>query len=266
MKIIISHDVDHLHPSEHFFRDLIFPKLWFRSLVQLLKKEISFSSFFERLFLIFRKRLNCIPEIIQLDKQNGIPSTFFFGMANILGMSYKQEQAEIWIKYVQKFGFDVGVHGVEIEDENKMLEEFHAFQKLSGLESFGIRTHYVRYNTSTFDKMCRIGYLFDTSVFDRQNGCKTRVYQVGDMWEFPLCIMDTYMMQGDLKKAQENTIIALKEAQMNGVKYFTFLFHDTNFNNKTNPKDRMYYEWFVDYCKNQGYKFVSYLDALLELE
>ena len=92
MKIIISHDVDHLYPSDHVFRDLIFPKLWLRSFIFFLQRKIGFKTFVYRLFSIFDKRLHRIPEIINFDKENGIPSTFFFGMDNILGMSYKREK------------------------------------------------------------------------------------------------------------------------------------------------------------------------------
>lgn len=35
MKIIVSHDVDHLYPSDHFLKDLILPKMWVRSFLHL---------------------------------------------------------------------------------------------------------------------------------------------------------------------------------------------------------------------------------------
>ena len=41
-------------------------------------------------------------------------------------------------------------------------------------QQFGIRMHYVRYNSSTFSKLSEIGYLFDTSeldVYKRQEQC-----------------------------------------------------------------------------------------------
>ena len=37
MKIIVSHDVDHLYGSDHY-KDLIYPKLWLRETLSLLKK------------------------------------------------------------------------------------------------------------------------------------------------------------------------------------------------------------------------------------
>lgn len=39
MKVIISHDVDHLFRDDHY-RDLIYPKLWVRSSLELIKESI----------------------------------------------------------------------------------------------------------------------------------------------------------------------------------------------------------------------------------
>lgn len=264
MKVLISHDVDHLYPSDHIFRDLIFPKLWIRSLYQMLKGDISFSSFFWRLLSIFDKRLHRIPEIIDFDKKMGINSTFFFGMDNILGMSYQKKKAMPWIKYVLEQGFDVGVHGVEINDLKKMKEEYVAFQKLSGLDHFGIRTHYVRYNETTFKKMSEVGYLFDTSEFNKKKIELLSPYRIGAMWEFPLHIMDGYVMNNDLESAKKRTISALQTAKENNIECITFLFHDYMFNERIYKNDYDYYTWFIEYCQEIGAEFPSYKDVIKE--
>ena len=260
MQIIVSHDVDHLYPSDHIFRDLIFPKLWVRSFIQLCRGQISFSSFWYRLISIFDKRLNRIPEIIQFDKECGVKSTFFFGMDNILGLSYKKEKAEQWIKYVLENGFDAGVHGIEIFDIEKMKKEFDDFKKISGLSSFGIRTHYVRYDDQTFSKMEKIGYIFDTSEFNKERIELKPDYQIAKMREFPLHIMDAYIIHNDLEKAKTIAIDALNAAENKNIKCFTFLFHDYMYNDKTYPIDKAFYEWFINYCIEKNYKFTSYRD------
>ena len=48
MKIIISHDVDHLDASDHLFRDLILEKLWVRSFLHLCQGRISLKTFFSK--------------------------------------------------------------------------------------------------------------------------------------------------------------------------------------------------------------------------
>jgi hypothetical protein len=116
LKIIVSHDVDHLYPSDHIFNDLIFPKLWVRSFFQLIYGDIGILTFYNRLISIFENQLTRIPELVEFDIQNNIPSIFFFGMNSKLGMSYKKTTAIPWIKFVAEKGLDVGVHGAEIEN------------------------------------------------------------------------------------------------------------------------------------------------------
>ena len=262
MQIIVSHDVDHLYPSDHILRDLIFPKLWVRSFIQLCKGQITLTSFFYRFISIFDARLNRIPEIVEFDKMYGVKSTFFFGMDNILGLSYKKEKAAYWIKYVLAKGFDAGVHGIEISDIKKMKQEYNDFKDMSGLSSFGIRTHYVRYDAETFNKMEKIGYLFDTSEFNKKTIELKKPYKIGEMWEFPLHVMDGYIIHNNLEQAKQKTIEVLQEAEKKQLLYFTFLFHDYMFNEKTYPTDKAFYEWFVTYCTKNDYAFISYRDAL----
>lgn len=266
MKIIISHDVDHLYPAEHVFSDLIFPKLWLRSLIELTKGKTSFQTFFNRLISIFDERLNRIPEIIEFDKKHNISSVFFFGMDNILGMSYTKKSVAPWIKFVLEKGFDAGVHGVEFENIEKMKNEFLDFQAISELSSFGIRTHYVRYDNNTFMKMAMIGYLFDTSEFNREEIGFKLPYKIGNMWEFPLYIMDAYYLKGDLQSAIKNSIEVLEKARINGLNYFTFLFHDYFYNEKTYPEHKAYYEWFINYCRENHLDFISCREAINEME
>lgn len=266
MKIIVSHDVDHLYPSDHIAHDLIFPKLWIRSLFQMMSGRISQRVFMCRLKSIFDDRLCRIPEIIAFDISKGVKSTFYFGMANILGMSYAQKKTPFWINYVKNNNLDVGVHGVEIDDIQYMKREYEDFLRISGLSTFGIRTHYVRYNTTTFAKMNHIGYLYDTSEFDKKKVDLKKPYKIGNMWEFPLYIMDGYIMNNNLCEAKKKTIQVLEQAENEGINYFTFLFHDYMFNDRTYPLDKEYYEWFIEYCIEKQYQFVSYLTAVTELE
>jgi hypothetical protein len=263
MKIIISHDVDHLYPSDHFFKDLIFPKLWVRSLLEFLKKEISLYSLIFRFISIFDGRLNRIPEIIAFDNLNGVSSTFFFGMANALGLSYSLEKAQLWINYVLQNDFDVGVHGIDYENPQK---EYALFKRMTGLNHFGIRTHYVRYNSKTFMKFADVGYSFDCSEFNKTEIMLKDVYKINSLWEFPLHIMDGYVLKNGLDNAKKLTEDTLEIAETRGIKYFSLLFHDYMYNGKTYPIAKEYYEWFVYLCKTKGYSFISYRSAIDELE
>lgn len=266
-KIIVSHDVDHLWSTDHI-KDLIIPKFIVRSTIHLLQGKICLSSYFWRLWSCFPgKRWNRIPEIIEFDKENNIPSTFFFGMANGLGMSYPISRVSSWIKMIMNAGFDVGVHGVNYSDKKMMAQEKDRFQKLSGLKSFGIRNHYVRYNNDTFNKMSELGYLFDTSQFCKGMIKLDEPYKIGNMWEFPLHVMDGYVLHpGKLDSAKRDIEAALESAIDHNLRFFTFLLHDYMYNSKQYPEEKALYEWFISYCKELELDFINYREAIKELE
>ena len=267
MKIIISHDVDHLDATDHLFRDMILEKLWVRSFIHLCKKKISFKTFWHRLTLLFHNRMNRIDEVMTFDRAHGIPSVFFFGMDHALGMSYPRKKAEAMIRHVKENGFDAGVHGVDYQDADKMKAEHDAFADLSAMQHFGIRNHYVRFDEDTFEKLNHAGYLFDSTWFNKQELDIRPPYRVGKMWEFPLHIMDGYICpQGELEQGLKNTFEAIRKADSLGMPYCTILFHDYQYDEGFDPKMKRWYEETVRFCEEQHYEFISYRDAIMELE
>lgn len=267
MKIIISHDVDHLYPIDHLLHDLIIPKLWIRSLIHLLQGRVSLSTFINRLGYIFYKRYHRIEEVILKDKEYNIPSTFFFGMERGLGMSYGEKKARRYIEYVTLKGFDAGVHGISYQDINKMKNEFTKFKQITSKSIFGIRMHYVRQDEHTIRTLAQCGYLFDTTEFDKAGKTFKHPYKVENMWEFPLHIMDGYIMPpGDLKQGKANTINDLKKAESENVEYCTILFHDYQYNSRTYPQEKLWYDWLLEYLISNHYEIVSYREAIEELE
>lgn len=267
MKIIISHDVDHLYASDHILKDLFLPKFWVRSFIQLCQKKITINTFFYRLTVLFHNRMNRIEEVMEFDKEHNIPSVFFFGMANVLGMSYSQEKARPYISAVLAKGFDAGVHGVEYIDEKNILNEHNAFRNLSDMSLFGIRTHYVRFDDNTFKKMSNAGYMFDSTWFNKEKLEIKAPYKVGNMWEFPLHIMDGYIcMPGKLNLGLKNTFSAIKKAEELGVPYCTILYHDYQFDDRFDPEMKNWYVKTVEFLEKNGYEFISYRDAIKELE
>lgn len=239
MKIIISHDVDHLYNKDHWFRDLIIEKLLVRSFIHVLQGRITIRVFWQRILFVFQKRWNRIKEIIETDKKYGIPSTFFFGMNQGLGMSYKPEEARKEIIYVREQGFSVGVHGIEYDNIENMRREYQRFCEISGDFPCGIRNHYVRYHETTFSKMSEIGYIFDSTEFNKEELELKNPYKINGMWEFPLHIMDSYIMpQGDIEKGKKNTLEALENAEQMGLTYFTILFHDYLYNDRVYPNEK----------------------------
>lgn len=265
IKVIVSHDVDHLFAKDHWFRDLIYPKMWVRNTIQLIRKDIGIKEWWLRNTSCFRKNRHNLEALMDFDEKHGIPSTFFFGMNQGLGMSYRPEEAKPMIQKVHERGFAVGVHGIEYQDYEGMKKEYDTFCGTIGFSPCGIRMHYVRYDDTTFEKLSRIGYAFDTSEFDKTNcGTRKQPYKVGKMWEFPLTIMDAYLPT-KLEDIKRTTLELLDECRMKNITYISVLFHDNQFYN--GYKDiRDWYEWLMCYFeKSDDYVFTSYNETIEEL-
>ncbi len=266
MKIIISHDVDHLFRRDHWFRDLIYPKLWVRSALELLKGDIACKEAWLRCTSCFQKTRHCIDSLMDFDRRHNVPSTFFFGMNQGLGMSYFPEEAKDTIANVHGQGFDVGVHGIVFDDKDGIRKEYETFERLMGFAPNGIRMHYVRFNESTFDHVAKAGYFFDSTEFDKpRNGTIRHPYKVGEMWEFPLAIMDGYLPQR-FDAAKEATLKRLAECKAAGLEYVCILFHDYQFYDGYSDI-RDWYVWLIQMiADSEEDSFISYMDAIKELE
>lgn len=266
MKILISHDVDHLYSKDHWFRDFIYPKLWIRETLNLLKRKITLKEWFLRCTDCFRKERNHIEELMEFDSKHNVPSVFFFGMAKGLGMSYKPDEAKSKISYVKEGKFFVGVHGINFSSQDLIQNEFNTFRNLMGFEPQGIRMHYVRFDENTFSLLNNVGYLYDSTEFNKaQNGTIKEPYKVGNMWEFPLTMMDGYLPQ-NFEKAKEETLKVLEVCKEKKLNYISILFHDYQFSEAY--KDIFeWYKWLIEYIENQeGLEFCSHIDAIKELE
>ncbi len=266
INVIVSHDVDHLYAKDHWFRDMIYPKMWVRTTLQFLRKQITGREWWQRNTSCFRQKRHNLEAIMEFDRKYGIQSTFFFGMNQGLGMSYKPQEAKAAIELVQKQGFSAGVHGIEYQDSEGMLQEFQTFKNLIGVDPDGIRMHYVRFDNQTFEKLSTIGYPFDTTEFDKQkNGSIKSPYKVGSMWEFPLTIMDGYLPQ-NYAQAKQKTMEILDECKEKNLQFITVLFHDYQFCDDYQDI-RDWYIWLMKYfSESTDYSFISYYDAIAKLE
>lgn len=263
MKIIVSHDVDHLKWSEHFFRDLYVPKLWARSFKLLLTGVIDLNTFFARINCWSRSRINRLEEVMALERSMGIPATYFFVMRPGLGVAYKPADAAPVIRHLLDAGFDAGVHGMAFDDLAAMKEECETFRSISGLSSFGIRMHYLRSDENTRQKLSQAGYVFDSTEYAIR-----APYKEHDMMEFPISVMDVYCVRPEhrnLDHAKAYTISRLDEAEQSGIEYFTINFHDMLFD----PAYKLYMDWFtwvLNLCRERGHTFIRFERAMAAYE
>ncbi len=266
MNVIVSHDVDHLTAWEHK-GDLIVPKHIIRNCIECGFRYISCEEMLKRFSDILRNKWNNLEAMMKFDKEHGVPSTFFFGVKNGLGLSYAQKDAGFWINKAMEEGFAVGVHGIAFERLEDIREEFDTFARTTKMVDFGIRMHYLRRNSETLHHLERAGYGFDSSFPEMSSP-----YKVGGLWEFPLHIMDGNILcknarwqDQTLSQARDATKAILEEAVDRNIKYFTILLHDRYFNDSFKTW-KEWYIWLIELLRENGSSFVSYADAVKEME
>lgn len=266
MKVIISHDIDHITAFEHL-SDLILPKFAARSAIELISGRITAGEILERGRGFLENRWQNIAELMDFDRSSGVPSTFFIGVSKGKGLSYSIERVKHWSKTILMNGFDLSVHGISFDDFRRIRTEGEIFSALTGLRDFGIRMHYLRLNPGTLACLERAGYSYDSSVFGIREP-----FKAGRLWEFPLHIMDSRVFCGDsrwqsrtLEEAKYLTRELLDNISRAGMNYLTILFHDLYFCNAYRSW-KEWYIWLIGYLLDNKLKFINYADAIKEQE
>ena len=266
MKIIISHDVDHITVWEHK-KDLIIPKFLARNMIELTIGMITGKESCLRFASLFKNKWHNIEELIDFDRIESTPSTFFIAVNNAYGLRYSLKNAEFWIKKILQNRFDVGLHGIAFDNYEDIKNEYNTFKEISKLNDFGIRMHYLRNSKGTLKYLSKIRYIFDSTLFQLRNP-----FKVEQLWEFPLHIMDGYLFHKNsrwqnqtLEQVKDEAKRKIDEAYKKDIKYFTILFHSRSFNNSFSSW-KNWYIWVIEYLKNNGFEFLNYREAIEELE
>ena len=267
MKILLSHDIDHMTVWEHLFKDLILPKFVVRSNLELLKGKISVAEYLHRIGDFFKNKWQGIEEVMNFHDEMGIKSTFFIGVNNGVGLSYKLKHVEHWVPEIARRGFEVGVHGIAYNDFEAMKKEFETFKKITPDPEFGIRMHYLRNSANTLDYIKKAGYLYDATIHSFEDP-----YRRDGLWIFPLQIMDGWAINGNkrfqsrtLAQAKEYTLREIEKARTAGLEYFSILFHD-RYMSPGFLTWKKWYEWLVPHLKSEGCEFMTHKQALAELK
>lgn len=267
MKAIVSHDIDHLTLSEHYLKDLIVPKYFVRSYIELFSGKISLTEMCYRYADVFKNKWQHLESLNQFNQKNDVPATYFIGVKQGLGLSYSQQASALWIEKLQAMGCLVGPHCIEYESLSKIKNEYQMFEALSLQKSFGTRMHYIRTNENTFNNMAEAGYLFDSSEMSFKSP-----YKIGRMWEFPFQIMDSYIIEKpkqwqskNLYQCMDETKAIIEKANQLDLPYLGIDFHDRYFS-KSHKTWMDWYMWLIEYLKSNQIKFVSFNQAITELE
>jgi hypothetical protein len=262
MKIILSHDIDHLNWKEHYFKDLYLQGALYRNTIGLLRGDISWGLYIKRLKCW--GRIHRIPEIIEFYDREELKANFFFGMDKALHLSYNYKNAKPLILDLFNKGHKVGVHGIAFNDAKRIHTEYERFKELSALDQFGIRTHYLRLDTNSLTLFDQQGYLYDSSI-----EVLSEPYQINNMWEFPISIMDASLvdksqLNQDLEIWKSNTKSKIDMALKKGIPYFVINFHDLYYSSKF-PIIKAWFEWLIKELKSNNFEFITFEEALIEL-
>ena len=267
MKAIVSHDIDHFTITEHLLKDLIVPKHIVRAHLEFINGKITFFEMHSRMMEVFSNKWNYISELINYNRDLGIPATFFIGVKNGLGLSYSLSQAIAGMELLKRENVAFGLHGIEFENKIKIKEEFDLFKSVSGLPSFGLRMHYVRMNDQTLSNFSDQGASYDSTVSAYKDP-----YRIGNMWEFPFQIMDGWIIENGKKRQSRNlqqckdaSLEILDKCQKMDLKYIGVDFHDRYFSN-SHKTWMEWYIWLVNEIKSRNIEFVSFDQAVQELD
>ena len=267
MKVIVSHDIDHISVTEHLSKDLIIPKHIVRSHLEWMNGKISFQELMYRFQDLIKNKFNNVSELIAFNADQSVNGTFFIGVENGIGLSYSIVQAQAIVNILKEKNCSIQAHGINYDSQEAIQQERTKFESAFQLSAKGIRMHYVRKDITTLTKIANAGYSFDSTVFDFANP-----YKVGEMWEFPFQIMDGWIIENgkkwqsvDLEKAKEKTLKLIDEAYEKNINYLGIDFHDRYFSNAFYTWMN-WYTWLVEYLKANKVECVNFDTAIKELE
>jgi hypothetical protein len=264
MKVIISHDIDHISVTEHLLRDFYIPKSILKKHIQLFMGDIKFNTYLSRWKDLFQNKLNNIKDLIEFDKENKIPSTFFIGMSNRLSLNYKIEEAKKWIEYIEKNGFVTGVHGIDFQNYENMQKEFKAFKLITSQKEFGIRMHYLRSDLNTRKILSKLGYSYESSIYQTRSAFSDERITC-----FPIHIMDSYLMtqckysKDQFIKIKEITKMRIEILFKFKINFLSIILHDVYFS-KSYPLIYEWYIWLIGYLKERDIELTNYHQAVNE--
>lgn len=259
MKVIVSHDIDHISVTEHLSKDLIIPKHIVRSHLEWMNGKINFQELMYRFQDLIKNKFNNVSELIAFNADQSINGTFFIGVENGIGLSYSIVQAQAIVNILKEKNCSIQAHGINYDSQEAIQQERTKFESAFQLSAKGIRMHYVRKDITTLTKIANAGYSFDSTVFDFTNP-----YKVDEMWEFPFQIMDGWIIENG-KRRQSRSLNESIEATKKIIdkcvdlklSHLIIDFHDHYFC-KSFKTWMDWYCWVIEYLKQNQFVFSDY--------
>lgn len=269
LKVALSHDIDRTRKTYQYFTKPL------RALTKLNFKVL------KNQLLSFRSNKNywTFEEIIKIEEENNVKSTYFFlnetikvnflklGTYKLALGRYKISDPKIieLIKRLDKEGWEIGVHGSynSFKDKELLNREKLTLEKIVGHEIIGTRQHYLNLNENTWEIQKEIGFKYDSSL--GYNGSKTKIGFIDEHLtpffpfkdEFlviPLALMDANFMNIRNRWQEFEKLIDLC---IQNDAYLVINFHNHVYNEKEFPGYKTAYKKIIEMCKAKNATFYT---------
>ena len=173
---------------------------------------------------------NNIDSIMEMERENGLRSTFFFRPTYDDGTpvsAYSHQMGRLL-----SGGWEVGAHLNNAGSLESVAREREEVGSASGAAPLGCRVHYLRLEAGSHSFMRRAGFAYDSSVeFSKEEVTPRNAGFLvsGGLLVFPITIMDTYLFT--YMKVPEERVLGVIDSAIDMCRdrgYMTILWHDTS--------------------------------------
>jgi peptidoglycan/xylan/chitin deacetylase (PgdA/CDA1 family) len=220
--------------------------------------------------------------IMDLEKQHGFVSTFFFGALTSsirkirsgkekvrgLEIAYNIDNKDIQtlIKNINKKGWEVGLHGSygSFKNYKRLKAEKQVLDKATGVKCKGVRQHYLRWeHPETWQDQEKGGLQYDSTLgYSNSIGFKPgyafpyRIFSDSDnkplkMVELPLIAPDSGMGPGSKNQIEKKVKGLITEVKKNNG-LLTLLFHNDRFSSTEVTSSEEFYSKILKHLKSKN--------------
>jgi len=166
---------------------------------------------------------------MDIEEKHGVRSTFFFRPQYDDGLSISAYKDDI--KTLIKGGWEIAAHLNSVKTLEEIKSEKETVENIARISIKGCRVHYLRVNINDYEKICKAGFIYDSSL----KNSKTQIviddmnYKIiHNVIVFPITIMDAYLFT--YMKVTEDKIVNVIERTIdlainNNMKVVTILWH-----------------------------------------
>lgn len=273
MKVVVSHDVDHLTFIEHW-RDAAVPKFVLRGVVEAARGTSSWQALARKLRRLAGNSAHNLEELLAFNRDHGVPATYFFATGRGRDLAYGVGRARPWIARVLSEGLEVGLHAIAFDRLERIRRERDLLLELTGPVVAGVRLHNVgmaqnagRLTGASAHLFARAGFRYSSNTYATRDP-----YRIGELWELPILITDGYTFRSQsrvvnrtLEQAKKFTLARLDQAEAAGLRYVSALFHDVYFDAAFAPLAE-WYRWLIEEFNRRRWEFCCCRDVVAELE